>query len=504
MRVLFIYKGVEWLGIEYLSAVLKKAGHTTDLILDHGLDGTFYIRRQKKNFKPILDGIKKFEPGLVAISCVTNLFSWARKITSLVKEWKNVPVILGGVHPTIMPENTLTRTKADMVCMGEAENAILELVTHLENNSWENFNKLDIPNIWFKRNDEIVQNPVAPLIHDLDSLPFPDKDLFYKYRTFARRAYVIAGRGCPFHCTYCFNHQFQKLYSGKGKYTRRNSVDYVIEELQYYRKQYGITSVHFYDDVFITNKNWVLEFCEKYEKHLGLPFYCLVQPRTVDLELMKALKKAGCTYVSMGIESGDEEIRRNVLKRPMKDEHIYRAVEIIKQSGIKLITFNIFGFPRETPELMWKTYNMNLKLSPSGLFTYTFYPFPRTELMEISRQDGLLDEESLRKIYDGEGSYQAPTLLKHPHATELANMKASLPLAIKLPGYFHSYLKKWVMKKHHPTVLRFLELCSIPFYSGWESPQRFREQLSILIQSLKHGFTHPVNEHNQQFNTNDR
>ncbi|MFH1425582.1 MAG: radical SAM protein [archaeon] len=478
MRLLFIFKSVEWMGVEYLSSALKKAGHVTDLAFESGLEGTFYIKTKKSDHEKIFKKISRFKPKLVLFSCTTNIYPWVREVASGIKKRFDVPVLVGGIHPTIIPERVIEDKNIDMVCVGEGEEAVVELANKME--SGKKFH--DTKNMWFKVGGKIIKNKVRPLVKDLDSLPFPDKDMFYKYGCFTDRVYIMANRGCPYKCTYCFNHQFQETYKGTNScYLRTRSVDSVIKELKLYKKKYRVKSVHFYDDTFILNKKWVLDLCKRYKKEINLPFYCLVRANLVDEEMIKALRDAGCTCVGMGIESGNSEIRNKVLKRNMTTEQIVRASRIIKKYKIKLVTFNIFGFPDETPVQMLETMKLNLRIRPDSLFTYTFYPFYGTDLMQEALEKSYIDQSIVDSIIEGTGDYVSESLLKHPYKDIAYNMKVILPLLNKLPRSMHDrFLKKWVFQKHSSSVLNMIKVLSIPFYSKWESWQRFKEQVSML------------------------
>jgi len=478
MRLLFVFKSVEWIGVEYLSSALKKAGHITDLAFESGLGGTFYIKTKKNNHKDLFNKVMNFKPDLILFSCTTNIYPWVREVASGIKKRFDIPIIVGGIHPTITPEKVIEDKNIDMVCVGEGEEAIVELADKMESGR----EYYDTRNIWFKVGNKIIRNKVRPLINDLDGLPFPDKDIFYKYGCFTDRVYIMANRGCPYKCTYCFNHQFQEIYKGtNSRYLRTRSVDSVIKELKLYKKKYRAKSVHFYDDTFILNKEWVLDLCERYKEEINLPFYCLVRANLVDEDIIKALKNAGCACVGMGIESGNSEIRNKVLKRNMTTKQIINASKIIKKNGIKLVTFNIFGFPDETPSQMLDTMKINLQIRPDSLFTYIFYPFYGTDLMKEALEKNYIDENIVDKIIEGRSDYISESLLKHPYKKIAYNMKVILPLLNKLPRRTQNYfLKKWVFKKHSELVLNAIKILSIPFYSEWESKQRFKEQLSML------------------------
>ena len=478
MRFLFVFRSVEWIGVEYISASLKRAGHETDMAFEADLGGTFYFGSRSRTHGSIIEKVREFGPDMVLFSSTTQLFPWVKEVSRDIKEHFDIPILVGGIHATIQPEEVLSDDHIDMVCVGEGEEAIVELADRMQ----EEQDYSDTRNIWLKSENGLIKNPVRPLIRDLDELPFPDKDLFYKYGCFRKRAYVMATRGCPYNCPYCFNHQLKRIYKDtRSLYVRRRSVGSVIEELNGYRKRYGINSVHFYDDTFTLDEGWVMEFAERYGKEIGLPFYCLVRPDHVNERMIEALRKAGCVSMGMGIESGNDHVRNQVLKRNMSNEQILEAARIIKAQGIKLVTFNMFGFPGEDTDQMLDTMRINLDLRPDSLFTFIFYPFPGTDALRMAVEQGCIDDQSMEMIMNGEGGFQRESVLDHPYKGIAYNMKVILPLLNKMPRSTHDYfLKKWVFREHSGSLLSIISLVSLPFYSSWESWERAREQISMF------------------------
>ena len=173
----------------------------------------------------------------------------------------------------------IEETSVDAVCIGEGENAMLELVENLT--AGESITEIE--NLWVKKDGQITRNPIRPLIQDLDQVPLPDHELFR--RVIPDRiwyACVLTGRGCPYHCTYCFNHAYRELYKGKGKYIRRRSVDNVLEELRELKKHKCYRFVKFADDIFTLQHDWLEEFCPRYQEEIGLPFSCLTRANHVN------------------------------------------------------------------------------------------------------------------------------------------------------------------------------------------------------------------------------
>jgi len=289
---------------------------------------------------------------------------------------------------------------------------------------------------------------------------------------------VMTGRGCPFQCTYCFNSYYRKLLCKDGaKYVRRRSVDNVIEELKLFKQKYPLREVFFYDDIFTINKPWIKEFCRKYKNEINLPFKVLVHPQAVEEETMQLLADAGCIYVDIGLESGDEDIRHQILKRKMSNQDIIETAKILKRVGIKFCTLNIVGFPCESIEQMWHTYELNRKIRPNGTIVSIFYPFPKTELAEYSLKNGFLNEDDYRRICNGEGGYKEGTLLRNIHSEEANRLQILIPILTKMPIFLNRLLRKM-------PINGFTRVLSIFFLSIPRNTFiRIKESVSMFLKS---------------------
>lgn len=195
--------------------------------------------------------------------CTTGNHRWCLEASKVIKNNTKVLTIFGGPHPTFLPE-TIAEAGVDIICRGEAETAVSELANKLDNRG----DITTVSNCWFKHNGKIVKNELRPLVENLDSLPFPDRDIYYRKYPFLNRSQkgFIAGRGCPFKCSYCFNESMQTLYKNKGRYIRYRSLDNVLEEIKHTYNKYGMRTVYMMDDTFILNTPWVYEFLDRYAK----------------------------------------------------------------------------------------------------------------------------------------------------------------------------------------------------------------------------------------------
>lgn len=333
--------------------------------------------------KRLADKIKTFAPHLIAISCVTNQFELAKQIIDKTKNLE-IPIIIGGAHATIVPEEVINVDGVFGICIGEGEYALLELVKALD----ENADYTKIQNWWFKKGKKIIKNPIRPLIKNLDKLPPPDYEMF-DYQRFINEFGVLqifANRGCPYQCSYCINHILMNLYSGKGKFIRFRKVKNLIEELKFLKQKFSnIRSIEFFDDTFILNKRWLKEFAASYQAHIRIPFRCNVRADLINSEIVQILKKAGCYMVNMAIETGNESLRIKILNKTITDSQLINAFAFLKEADIKVYAHNMIGIPYETVEDVKKTIRLNKTLQVDDLQCGIFYPFPKTELYKLCK-----------------------------------------------------------------------------------------------------------------------
>lgn len=397
-------------GLSQISSILKKENHEIQL-----LDSTFGLKDEE-----ITKKIQSFEPELIAMTVASNDFYYAKHIAEIIKKIKNIPIIAGGFHPTIAPYDFIKHQCFDMVCIGEGEEAIKELAYYMQRGNI-NYN---IKNIWFKRGEEVITNPLRKLNEDLDLLPLPDREIFnyQKYIDNNRGlATFISTRGCPYSCSYCINETLINRYAGLGKYVRFKSIDYLFKEIKEVLKKYNVKEIEFYDDTFTLDIKRIKEFCERYPKEIKLPFYLNVRVNAATPEIFMMLKQAGCTRVNIGIESGDDYIRNHVLKRNMTEQQIINTFKWAKESGLETYAFNMIGLPFETKESLQKTIVLNKKIQPDRIGASIFNAYKGTELYKICKENNWLNEEITKD------SYFQSTNVKHPNFTikELKSIRDS-------------------------------------------------------------------------------
>lgn len=403
MKVVFLYLNYESLGIEYLSAYLKKYGHQTELILDPQLSRGYASPTKSlgKIFsfrKNLLYEIINAKPDLLCFSSVSDYFNWATQLAEDIKSVLDVPIVFGGPHPTAVPENVIRHRYIDFVITGEGEESLLELVNNLENGK----DVTNIRNVWCKVGTKIINNPTRPLISNLDSLPFPDKELFYRKRWGVisssigiNNAYIIIGsRGCPNICSYCHNNYLRRLYKD-SKYLRFRSVDNIMQELITAKGKYNFKTVIFWDEVFTCNKNWLRELLERYKKEISLPFFSYSHPNYIDEETVQFLEEAGCGMISLGIQSINENIRKNILLRPESNNDIIRVIRLISKTRISLYIDLIVGLPTETIEDLLDTAKFFNRHKVELISIFWLRHYPKTEIIKY------LDKEKVERINEG-------------------------------------------------------------------------------------------------------
>ncbi len=412
-KILFIQNlPFEYMGPMYISALLKKHGHQCNLII-------------VSEHKDYLHEIKRYDPDLIAFSTMTGPHKWVLETAENIKRNLNVPVILGGAHPTFFPEIILDPS-VDMVCMGEGEYAVLELAGKLDKG--EDVSR--IKNLWIKKDGQIIKNELRHLVSDLDELPFPDRTLYDScalLRSVPAMKF-LTGRGCPYRCSFCFNHKFNEMYRGAGRVVRKRGVDSLIEEIKETSRRYDLKLIRFPDDTFTGSRRWLLQFLSKYKEEVGLPYTGLARANELNEDVVKMLKSSGCLNVYFGLETGSEKLRNEILKKGLTDKQIIDAAALLKKHRVKFGTYNMFGLPNETLSLAFETIKLNRKIKPHYTINNVFQPYPKTEIADYAAEHGMLNPNIGYLDTMNEGS-----ILQLGDINRLINLCRFAYLAIKAP-----------------------------------------------------------------------
>lgn len=397
MKITFFYAAFENLGIEYLSAALKAKGHTTELVFSPSVYSTDNTLKRYLHLSDaqLAKKIIATSPDLVAFSIMSDMFGRLKNIASLVKNYApHIKIIAGGIHPTSRPQMLEENNVFDYLCLGEGEDAMIELAEALENNRPTNH----IQNIWSKENNTIYKNELRPLNLNIDTIPFPDKDLFLsKYPLNTQSLYMtMTGRGCPFNCTYCYNSFIRDIYP--KNYLRRRSVDNVITEMSQAAKRPAIAHALFVDDTFIYDKQWLTDFCQQYKEKIKMPFMCQIHARYTDLETISLLEDAGCGRVLMGIQTLSQDIRDNIIKRNETTGEIQEAINLVAKSKLSLYVTVMHELPTQTDEDIKAMARFFSKNPVDRVLSFKLRYYPKIKINHIAESINHLPAEEIAKM----------------------------------------------------------------------------------------------------------
>jgi radical SAM superfamily enzyme YgiQ (UPF0313 family) len=426
------YPDITNYGLRTLSAVLRQAGHQTQMLHmpDFAGDGeSRHVHMSEERYTPeVIDQMIGLMAGakLVGITLMTHYFDSAKQITQAVKDRLGVPVIWGGFHPSVRPDECIHH--ADYVAIGDAEDLLLKLVERLEAGDTQNLH--DIKSLIWKQGDTVIRNAVGSLEQDLDAYPPPDfsrddhhvlfegqlapvtKDLLRRYlhngtvsRMFGKTGYqTMTGRGCPHACTYCGNSFYRDLYK-RQRYVRYRSVEHVMLELEAVKREYPfIDFIWFSDDSFFGRPlPDLLLFASEYKKRIGDPFYLLGSPGTITEEKYEALVDAGLMCIQMGVEHGSPRIQKMFKRSTMGNDKILKSAEVITQFTDRTAPPQydvIYDLAYETMEDKLHTLRLISQLpKPYRLQVFSVIYYPGTSLHTIAERDGLVNDEKA-EIYD--------------------------------------------------------------------------------------------------------
>ena len=434
-------------GLGYLSSVLKGAGHKTSLL---------YLQSEPSR-DDLLRQLSSQNAEVVAFTATTHQFPYVATCARWIKQdLPAVRTVVGGTHATLVPEQVCSSPGIDAVCVGEGEYALLEYVDALESGR----DPAAIRNLWFpgglhatSSEAQCIRNPLRSLIDNLDELPHPDRELFDYEQILARNdgwVDMMAGRGCPYGCSYCCNPGLREQLKGLGKYVRFRSVANVLDEVRQIAKRYSIKTLNFQDDVFTLDREWAIAFCRAYAAEFKFPFWINTRVERIDdEEMVVALADAGCRGVRIGVESGNEELRANILKRRMSNDEIRSAFRLADKHGLDVYTCNMLGIPGETAAMIEETIALNRELKPADLQFSVFYPYPMTELHDTCVRDNLIAEgQNLASYYERKSILRLPTLTQQELETEydrFQELKLELRMRRENPTRYRAYrLLRWL------------------------------------------------------------
>ena len=399
MKILYVYTNINGQhadsfadGISMIMAVTKKAGHQIK-------QAQIFEMSEYSTFK---DELKSYKPDVIGFTAVSSQFSFVADLCVIAKEiFPKVVTVCGGIHPTLYPECIKEAPSLDVIFRGDSEVPFLNFLKSLENNqSWK-----ENESIAFLREDGTVKkNKLAalPTPEELDKMPFPDRETFPYSKTLEKVgiASFHFTRGCPFVCTYCSNIGIAKVY-GQDRYNiRQASPEHSIKEIEdVVLKNPEVGNkyiIYLTDDIFGLNKKWRREFLALYRERIKIPFVCLLRCDVVNDDFMKDLARSHCMKIQFGVESGDDYVRNEIMKRSMERSTIIEAFKLAKKYNVKTNAINIIGVPGETKEMLMNTIKLNREINPTTSHTNIFYPYKGTPLGDQAFKDGIVNIEAYK------------------------------------------------------------------------------------------------------------
>jgi len=441
-------------GLASISAYLKSRINDIDITLLH-------IHSKKFSQVQFLEKIEELSPSIVAFTATAHSFPLIQQYASLLKDLnkKELLIVCGGVHVTLDPEEALVSSDIDVAICGDGEYPMEALV-----NEWiENRRIPKESGIWYQKNGKIINNGCS-IVGDLDSIPEPDWALFDYMNLSAPRqgvGSIMLSRGCPYKCSYCCNHKLTYVYEATGtNYVRFKSVKRSISEIKNFCQKFpAISTLNFDDDILPLNSKWFLKFAEEYKRQVNKPFWCNVRPNLVNEKIVGALVGSGCIRVGIGVESGNEKIRNELLKRNISDTTITNAVSLLKNYNASVYGFNMVGLPKETCTELMDTIRMNANLGVDEIQCTILYPYKHTAIYDLCVKGGLLVHPKwlieLRR----------ETILKFDYAQKnrIYFTELTINLVAKLYARMPKHLKELFLRTlySYPSAVLFLPILNI-------------------------------------------
>lgn len=464
-------------GLGYVASVVREAGHNVR-ILD--INALRYSREKVEEL------IRGFEFDLIGIGGLSPTYRYVKWLAGIIKKYKpHVPIVAGNMVSTAHPEALLNNSKVDIAVINEGEETFKELVSAINGDK----DLKEVKGIFYKDNGNIIKTSPRPRISDLDSLPFPAWDLFplqnyWSNSTespvrFGLRSMMISTvRGCPYNCTFC-SRPF-----GRTVYTR--SPGSIIKEIKELKKRYRIECITSSDDLFLVDKEFVLEFCDRMiSENLDVKWCAPGRVNLVGDNLLRKMRKAGCVELGYGFESGSQLILDRMKKR-ITVKQSEEAIKMTRRAGIKITGSFIFGMPGEMRETIRETVEF---IKRTRLHLYRFFyatPYPATELYEIARTMGRLPEDEDKYLESlGEmrttflvnfTEFSDSELVRLKKLTELT-VKRNLTFRLRVEGFIENWQRRFIVISQSLRASGFISTVKMISLKSSDKIYQFKKQV---------------------------
>ena len=411
MKILFIQQlRYEWLAPMIFSAIAKEREIETKLIIEADIN------------KAATQALKEEPDAIIFASITTGNYYFVSQCANLIKKKKNIFIMAGGIHITMYYEK-LDMKSIDIFGIGEGEVAFSGILDMLY------FQKgvEQVPGIAYMNNGKMIVNPPR-YIENLDMLPMPDYQLYYRYSFFRNEKIRMfySGRGCRYNCKYCC----VPYANNDKKAIRKRSPLSLVNEILYVDQKYGMKAAFFQDDTFLQDKEWLKEFLELYKKMVNKKFMCLSNAQELDKDTINILKESGCVSIGIGVECINSNIRRQV-NRMDTDEQIMKALYYTKKAGIRITTFNMVGLPNQSLQDI--------------IDTIDFYRYFKVDSVWcVLYQDFMNKEKSLweSKVGNFYTTYSGQIQNKE----QIETIQKLMPYIVKYPKLLNKIENLWIKK----------------------------------------------------------
>ena len=424
------------LNLAYLAAIVRRerSDIKVSIIDAEGLD---------MRLDELCRQVAERKPDLIGITCPTPAFYIIQELCLALKEQQpDATLILGGPHPTALPEQSLVETQSDVVVIGEGELTFLELVENLITGKALD----DVAGLAFIKDGKFIQTTGRELITDLDMLPFPAKDLLPLEQYYlpptkrireGKATNMLTSRGCPYPCTFCNARAFW------GKKTRIRSIPNVLDEIQECVEVYELTEFSFHDELFTLRKDRVMEMCQGIlDRKLDISWTCMARSGSVNPKLLAAMKKAGCGKIGFGFESGNQGMLEHMKKKESLENGL-RSVRFCQETGIDVAGAFILGHPGETEETIKDTIRFAIELNVDSAAFFIAIPYPGTELYDMAIQNGYIRKDFTWDMFAPVSNLESPMVIPTMTPAELDYWKKKAFRSFYLrPSYLGRQLGK--------------------------------------------------------------
>jgi len=387
------------------------------------------------------------QPDAVIYSVLPSTYAWARDMSARLKGHVKSPTVFVGLHPSLAPERCIRDPWVDYVIQGETENVINPLLDAIAGQR----ELSTVGSLWHHSGDDVAHTPRADLV-DLDGLPLPDKELFRPYVSHRYSYCAMVSRGCPYQCTFCEETCSKRLY-GAGYY-RRKRVDTVMRELVEGTRRYSFREVIFKDSYLSGNREWLQELMGEYRRHIGVPFKCFCTIMGFDEETAALLKEGGCYSIEFGLQTWNEDLRRERLHRRETNEQARRAFGYCADRGLWYDVDHMFNLPGETEQDHHDSAMEYQKLRGLNRIKVHYLVYlPTAEIVQDGLDENILPPDVHERLADGwESDFYGQEMGKDEDRAAAAGYAALYKLLPRLPRW----LTRWLLKNRRFRWLRRL------------------------------------------------